>query len=277
MKRCFVIPLCAGLLAAGCSTTPQRNFTGQPYPTYFATVITATSVKSSIVTFSEVNGKRASDGWRDAPTVVDIRPGHNTFKLIARSADNKGSYTESISFSALDGRIYRVTLDSIPEDPSLKPLTPESLQLRNTLSPKVDIDGQSFSDIASILDRWGILSKTCDVSVELASENKRMEVTQAVERQVQTLSYAQAKGILSATTGFIEAALREIQERKKAMPIGFLVRDTTGDSLVVSIGASYKEDPPPVYTPVYIPPVNYYKPPPQPVMPRIVPPPSFTR
>lgn len=266
MKRRFLMPLCAGLLAAGCSTTPQRNFTGQPYPTSFATVITATSAKSSKVTFSEVNGRRASDGWRDAPTVVDVRPGHNTFKLVARSADNKGSYTESISFSALDGRMYRVTLDSMPDDPSKKPLTLESSLLRKSLSPNVDIDGQSFSDFASLLDHWGIMSKTSDVSVALASESKRMEVTQAVERHVQTLSYAQAKGILSATTAVLESVSRELQERKKALPAGFLVRDTTADSIVAKVGAPYKEDPPPPpYTPpIYIPP---YTPPPKPYSP----------
>jgi len=152
--------------------------------------------------------------------------------------------------------MYRVTLDSMPEDPSRKPLTIESSLLKKSLSPNLEIDGQSFSDIASVLDHWGILSRTSDVSVALATESRRMEVTQAVERRVQPLPYAQAKSILSATTGLLESVSRELQERKKALPTGFLVRDTTGDSLVASIGAPYKEDPPPPpYTPpIYIPP-----------------------
>lgn len=262
MRRNIAYSLLLTSLAAGCSTTPQRNFTGQPYPTSFATVITATSAKSSKVTFSEVNGRRASDGWRDAPSVVDVRPGHNTFKIVARSADNKGSYSASVSFNVLDGRMYRVTLDSMPEDLCRKPLTLESSLLREPLSPKVDIDGQSFSDIASVLDHWGILSKTSDVSVALSSESRRLELTQAVDQRVQSFSYAQAKSILSATTELLEAVSREIQERKKTLPTGFLVRDTTGDSLVASIGAPYKEDPPPPpYTPVYIPPYTYTPPP----------------
>lgn len=267
MGRRITLSLLLVTLAAGCSTTPQRNFTGQPYPSAFATVITTTSTKSSKVTISEVNGRRATDGWRDAPTVIDVRPGYNTITLVARSADNKGSYTESVSFSAIDGRMYRVTLDSMPEDPSRKPLTIESSLLKKSLSPNLEIDGQSFSDIASVLDHWGILSRTSDVSVALATESRRMEVTQAVERRVQPLPYAQAKSILSATTGLLESVSRELQERKKALPTGFLVRDTTGDSLVASIGAPYKEDPPPppytppIYIPPYTPPPKTYSPP----------------
>ncbi|HMO41480.1 MAG TPA: hypothetical protein PKE17_18865 [Saprospiraceae bacterium] len=270
------MPLCAGLLAAGCSTTPQRNFTGQPYPTSFATVITATSAKSSKVTFSEVNGRRASDGWRDAPTVVDVRPGNNTFKLIARSVDDKGSYSESVSFDAQEGQMYRITLDSMPDDPSRKKLTTDALQLGSALPIRIDVEGETFSDIASLLDFWGILSKTSDVSFALSSESQRRRVSQDVERRVETIPHAQAKAILSATSELIESISKELKERESALPLGFLVRDTSGNTLLAAIGAPYKEDPPPDPY-VYIPPVTYTPPPKTYVPPQInfTPPPSF--
>lgn len=276
MKRCFLMPLCAGLLAAGCSTTPQRNFTGQPYPTSFATVITATSAKSKEITISKINGRRTTEGWRDAPTVVDVLPGRHTFGVSARSSDNKGSYSESVSFDAQEGQMYRITLDSMPDDSSSQQLTTDAPQFRKILPMRVQINGESFSDISSLLDYWGIVSKTSDVSSVLSSESQRGQVLQEVERRVETIPHAQAKAILSATSELIESISKELEDRESALPLGFLVRDTSGNSLLAAVGAPYKEDPPPAPY-VYIPPVTY-TPPPKPYVPpkiNFTPPPSF--
>lgn len=279
MKRCIVLIMLISI-PLGCSTVPKRNFTGQPYPTSFATVFTASSIKSSKARIFEVNGKRTANDFISYPSVIDIPLGNNTIMLWAESPVNNGSYVGSVSFSAIDGRMYCVTLDSMPQSEAINPLTPDSLKNKKPLPQPVRIADKSFTDIASLLDFWGILSIHSDISAAFTSDKSIKEVNQAVEQHVQSLPYAQANMIISETKDFLDSAWRELNERKKYQPIGFIVRDTMDGSLVASVGTQFKKHlptPPPAPY-VYIPPPVTYTPPPKPYVPpkiNFTPPPSF--
>ena len=254
MKQSFIILLILGAFSGGCSTLhtrynpplpPKRNYTGQSNPTSFATVFVSADTDYSI-SFLDIDGEDTTSGLF-GPRVVDICPGYRSFGLCARinKANSHAFVTNTASFRVEEGRIYQITLESLPNKSNPCLLTLEAIAHKKSVSgflsfsPPLTFDGQSFSDIGCLLSHWGILRQSADLSKALATAAQKTKVEEDLKLHLETVPYAQAQKILESASQLLTVVSKEVQLSKESISAatGFVIRDTSDQIIVASLPA----------------------------------------
>ncbi len=274
--------LLVGYILSGCTTSynapiARRNFTGQDYPTRFATIITEDAGQCRPIFITHIDEVPTMLN-APAPTVVDVASGKRKIRVSTASNEKPGTFSADIDIHCNDHNMYRVSLELVNNISSNNCFLNDSRLITPFQSP-IEINGNSYSNINCLLLYWNILPVTKDVPTWLANNNNRNLFVYAVDSYIQQLSYSNAKQVLTAIDQFTKksSGMKYDQDTKvrifnfcvynsfSELPIVQKTASFTPMSTNIPISQNFQ-----VYIPPYTPIPATYKPPAP-----ILPPPAY--
>ena len=248
---------------AGCATTtPRRNFTGLEYPNTFSTIYTDASSQYSQIKITKVD--EYSTGYPQ-PTIVDVSPGSRRVVVETSALGKPGSYYARLDIPCHDHVMYRVTLEKDDLPSSTNIITIMNPELLVGFGTPLEIDGDTYINVNSILARWRAVPLLLDIPDWFSIRSNRDAFISTVDEKIQNLTVSSSRNILNAINQLLDTALNI--KRSRVPTDGeyvFKVYESSNSKALVKTAAVYYKPVQSTPAPSY---VNYqpyiYTPPPQ--------------